>query len=78
MACLSLLYELQLILFRGDRAHLFADLLGEVAAAHHDMYLNMYPLCRRPKNHYLLHVPRLGPLGGITDVRSSKIASCRP
>ena len=51
LACLRLLYELQVLLFLGSRAHLFVDLLGEVVAAHHDMYLALYPLCRKPKNH---------------------------
>ena len=59
LACLRLLYELQVLLFLGSRAHLFVDLLGEVVAAHHDMYLALYPLCRKPKNHYLLHLPRM-------------------
>ena len=54
--CLRLLYTMQCILFMGDAARQHARLLGILAKQHLDLYLRLYPRCRKPKNHYVMHL----------------------
>ena len=59
VTCLALLYCIQVIVFMGDRSCLVARLFDEIVQAHHELYLLLYPACRKPKLHYLRHIPGL-------------------
>ena len=59
MACLRLLYDIQVIIMLGDAAHRIVGLLVQIVAAHHDLYLALYPRCMKPKLHFLRHLPGL-------------------
>ena len=54
--CLALLAGITDILFCTDPMS-FIALLRNLLVQHHDLYVELYPDCAKPKVHYLLHLP---------------------
>ena len=61
LKCFQLLYCIRFILEDNDLAVDAADsgLLDRLIREHHVLFLQLYRLCRRPKLHFLLHLPKL-------------------
>jgi hypothetical protein len=59
VACMRLLFTIQVVIMAGDRAADIVDFLDELIWAHHDLYLGLYRACAKPKLHYLRDLPRI-------------------
>ena len=56
-ACFDMLRNIVDILQKGEGAFLKMEVLKKAMRDHHIMYLELYPLCAKPKLHYLRHIP---------------------
>ena len=58
VASLRFLFTVQVLVFLGDGVLAHLELLEELLAAHHDLFLNLYSGCVKPKLHYMRHLAK--------------------